>query len=88
MLQELKWTTLEERRKRAKVIMLYRTIHLTVLIPYQPYLIPGATHHPPEDMTTGSKFHFLDCSATSSLSFLNNSTLEQHPSSNCRGIHH
>jgi hypothetical protein len=40
MLQELNWTTLEERRKRAKVIMLYRIIHLTVLIPYQPYLIP------------------------------------------------
>jgi hypothetical protein len=39
MMQELKWTTLRERRKRAKVIMLYRIIHLSVAIPYQSYLI-------------------------------------------------
>ena len=40
MLQELNWNTLEERRKKAKVIMLYRIVHQTVAIPSQPYLIP------------------------------------------------
>jgi hypothetical protein len=39
MLQELNWITMQERRKRAKVIMLYRIIHLALAIPYQ-YLIP------------------------------------------------
>jgi hypothetical protein len=56
MLQELKWTILEERRKRANIIMLYRIIHLTVVIPY---LIPRAPHHQPEDMTNVSKFHLF-----------------------------
>jgi hypothetical protein len=40
MLEHLKWPTLEERRKRAKVTMLYRIIHQVVAIPVQPYLIP------------------------------------------------
>jgi hypothetical protein len=40
MLEHLKWLTLEERRKRAKVTMLYRIIHQVVAIPAQPYLIP------------------------------------------------
>ena len=39
MLEHLKWPTLEERRKRAKVTMLYRIIHQVVAIPAQPYLI-------------------------------------------------
>jgi hypothetical protein len=42
MLEHLKWPTLEERRKRATVTMLYRyrIIHQVVIIPAQPYLIP------------------------------------------------
>jgi hypothetical protein len=40
MLEHLKWPTLEERTKRAKVTMLYRIIHQVVAIPVQPYLIP------------------------------------------------
>ena len=40
MLEHLKWPTLEERRKRAKVTMLYRIIHQVVAIPVQPYRIP------------------------------------------------
>ena len=42
MLEHLKWSTLEERRKRVKVTMLYRymIIHQVVNIPAQPYLIP------------------------------------------------
>jgi hypothetical protein len=40
MLEHLKWPTLEERRKRAKVTMLYRIIHQVMAIPVQPYLIP------------------------------------------------
>jgi hypothetical protein len=44
MLEHLKWPTLEERRKRAKVTMLYRIIHQVVAIPVQPYLIPRTPH--------------------------------------------
>ena len=42
MLEHLEWSTLEERRKRVKVTMLYRymIIHQVVAIPAQPYLIP------------------------------------------------
>ena len=40
MLEHLKWPTLEERRTRAKVTMLYRIIHQVVAIPVQLYIIP------------------------------------------------
>jgi hypothetical protein len=40
MLEHLKWPTLEERRKRAKVTMLCRIIHQVVAISVQPYRIP------------------------------------------------
>jgi hypothetical protein len=46
MLEHLKWPTLEERRKRAKVTMLYRIIHQVVAIspPLQislPFVVPS-----------------------------------------------
>jgi hypothetical protein len=40
MFEHLEWQTLEERRKRANVIILYRIIHQVVATPAQPYLIP------------------------------------------------
>ena len=40
MLDQLQWTTLQERRKRAKVIMLYRIVHHLVAIPSDTYLLP------------------------------------------------
>ena len=40
MLKALQWTELQQRRKRAKVIMLYRIVNHLVAISPEPYLIP------------------------------------------------
>ena len=40
MLKALQWTELQQRRKRAKVIMLYRIVNYLVAISPEPYLIP------------------------------------------------
>ena len=40
MLNNLQWDTLQQRRQRLKVIMLYRVIYGLVAIPSQPYLLP------------------------------------------------
>ena len=40
MLEALQWTELQQRRKRAKVIMLYRIVNHLVAISPQLYLIP------------------------------------------------
>jgi hypothetical protein len=40
MLEALQWTELQQRRKRAKVIMLYRILNHLVTISPQLYLIP------------------------------------------------
>ena len=40
MLEALQWTELQQRRKRAKVIMLYRIANHLVAISPEPYLIP------------------------------------------------
>ena len=42
MLEQLQWSTLQERRKRAKVIMLYRVVHQLVEVP-STYLVPTTT---------------------------------------------
>ena len=88
MLHGLNWNTLEERRKRAKVIMLYRIIHQTVAIPSQPYLIPrGASSN-----TRGHQHRFqvpysrLQC--ISSILSIHYQDLEQHLSSSCWGIYY
>jgi hypothetical protein len=39
MLEALQWTELQQRRKRAKVIMLYRIVNHLVVISPGPYLI-------------------------------------------------
>ena len=40
MLEALQWTELQQRRKRANVIILYRIVNHLVAISPQPYLIP------------------------------------------------
>ena len=40
MVDALQWTELQQRRKRAKVIILYRIVNHLVAISPEPYLIP------------------------------------------------
>ena len=40
MLEALQWTKLQQRRKRANVIMLYRIVNHLITISPQPYIIP------------------------------------------------
>ncbi len=47
MLADLKWETLQERRSKFRVLMMYKIVHCLVAIPITPYLQPvlGATIH-------------------------------------------
>ena len=55
MLQDLQWPTLQDRRRKAKVTMLYRTVHHLVAIPSHTYLVPRGASLP----TRGHDIRFL-----------------------------
>jgi hypothetical protein len=54
MIENLQWPTLQDRRRKAKAIMLYRIVHHLVAIPSQPYLVPRGA-----DLTRGHNIRFL-----------------------------
>jgi len=41
MMQQLGWSTLEERRKQARAFMMYRIVHGQIAIPAPVYLTPN-----------------------------------------------
>ncbi len=47
MLTDLRWETLQERRAKFRVVMMFKIVHCLVAIPIAPYLQPvqGATRH-------------------------------------------
>ena len=55
MLDNLQWPTLQDRRRKTKVTMLYRIVHHLVAIPTSTYLVPRGANLP----TRGHDIRFL-----------------------------
>ena len=73
MLEALQWTELQQRRKRAKVIMLYRIVNHLVAISPEPYLIPRGVAL----TTRGHDTRFEDTKSPTIIFSISNPSMER-----------
>ncbi len=45
MLDELQWSSLQERRRKSRLKMLHKVVNGIVALPAEQYLVPAVNHH-------------------------------------------